>query len=563
MYIYTNIFIMRSLLIPIILLSLQANGQYKFNKLNLAATAKDTTTGFHADWFQSFGNKIIFSGTDDIPSLTLAPYKSSPYLSDGSTSGTTVITPLANNVKIKKIIGTLSNGGKNLTIFLPGDNSNAERSNPWVTDGTPSGTFMLQNIIPEQLNDISVLNNKVFFPAIATANSTKRHLWVTDGTVAGTQIVKDIYPGSISNHISIIASDNVSQRLYFSGDIPGNKNALWVTDGTNAGTVMIKDFPLGEGPLGGVMYNGKLLFSKKDASHGQELWISDGTSSGTYMVKDINPGTANGVGPLTSQHTIVFNNKLLFVACDTLNNYELWTTDGTQSGTLMLKDINSGTAASNPYGFTLYNEQVYFTATDATHGNEVWKTDGNTVQLLKDIYTSGSSNPKIIKVFNNHLFFIATHQNNQSELFYTNGTASGTFMIRPYNNAYNAILHAHSFIEYNNKLFFCAPYDGFGAKFDVWYVQDSALALHEELMQEHTNTITLYPNPAHHNFTIKNTTAFKTGSVTLTDATGRIVKTEQLYNNEQTISLLGIAPGMYMADVWLDDKRTTQKLIIE
>ena len=71
------------------------------------------------------------------------------------------------------------------------------------------------------------------------------------------------------------------------------------------------------------------------------------------------------------------------------------------------------------------------------------------------------------------------------------------------------------------------------------------------------------PNPAHNSFTIKTTTAFTTGSVTLTDVTGRVVKTEKLYNNEQTISLQGIAPGIYMADVWLDERRTTQKLIVQ
>ncbi|HLO70327.1 MAG TPA: hypothetical protein VK167_05630, partial [Flavipsychrobacter sp.] len=523
-------------LISLILLSLQANAQYTFNKLNLAATAKDTSKGFHAAWFRSFGNKMIFAGSDHLPFSSI-PDNTSPYLSDGSTSGTTVITPSAINIKIKKIIGTINNSGKNLAIFLPGENSNVDRSNPWVTDGTPSGTFMLKNIIPERLDEISILDNKVFFPAAPSFPNNKSDLWVTDGTIAGTQIVKDIYPGGKTTSINIIAVDTASKRLYFGGDIAGGKQSLWVTDGTNAGTVMIKDFPPGEGPGSGIIYNGKLLFVAKDASHGGELWTSDGTSSGTYMVKDINPGTANGVGSLTSSNTIVFKNKLLFVGSDANNNAELWTTDGTQSGTVMLNDINPGSVGSYPYNFTLYNEHVYFIATDAVHGKEIWKTDGNTVQLFKDMNTSGSSKPFIVKVFNKHLFFIATNLYNQCELFYTNGTDTGTYMIRPYNNAYSAISHASSYIEYNNKLFFCAPYDGFGGQFDIWYIQDSVLALHEGLLQQRTNNITLYPNPAHHNFTLKASTAFKAGSVTLTDVTGRVVKTEKLFSNEQAIPL--------------------------
>ena len=173
MYIYTNIFIMRSLLIPIILLSLQANGQYKFNKLNLAATAKDTTTGFHADWFQSFGNKIIFSGTDDIPSLTLAPYKSSPYLSDGSTSGTTVITPLANNVKIKKIIGTLSTVSyTHLDVY--------KRQAP--------------NMYMHCSKEFLVFKDKLYFTGGLYRQDTisSCELWVTEGTDAGTKLVIDL-----------------------------------------------------------------------------------------------------------------------------------------------------------------------------------------------------------------------------------------------------------------------------------------------------------------------------------------------------------------------------------
>ena len=39
-----------------------------------------------------------------------------------------------------------------------------------------------------------------------------------------------------------------------------------------------------------------LLFAADDGSgHGEELWESDGTASGTTMVKDINPGPAGSI----------------------------------------------------------------------------------------------------------------------------------------------------------------------------------------------------------------------------------------------------------------------------
>ena len=35
-----------------------------------------------------------------------------------------------------------------------------------------------------------------------------------------------------------------------------------------------------------------LFFTADDGTNGRELWISDGTTAGTVMLKDINPGAA-------------------------------------------------------------------------------------------------------------------------------------------------------------------------------------------------------------------------------------------------------------------------------
>src|SRR5439155_6458138 len=88
--------------------------------------------------------------------------------------------------------------------------------------------------------------------------------------------------------------------------------------------------------------NGKLFFSAYEATDGYELWQSDGTAAGTVMVKDINPGTYSS---FPSNLTNV-NGTLFFSANDGTVGEELWKSDGTAAGTVLVEDINSRSAAN-------------------------------------------------------------------------------------------------------------------------------------------------------------------------------------------------------------------------
>src|SRR5262249_45756174 len=105
-----------------------------------------------------------------------------------------------------------------------------------------------------------------------------------------------------------------------------------------------------------------------DGTNGRELWRSDGTPAGTMLVRDIAPSAA---ASLPSNLTNV-NGLLYFAANDGTTGTELWQSDGTPAGTVLVQDINPGTTGSNPAYLTAMNNKLSFAAPDPTHGRELW-----------------------------------------------------------------------------------------------------------------------------------------------------------------------------------------------
>ena len=167
--------------------------------------------------------------------------------------------------------------------------------------------------------------------------------------------------------------------LFFVANDSASGTELWKTEGTAAGTVKVKDIVPGSAQGSNINFltdvNGTLFFSAGDTTHGVELWKSDGTDAGTVMVKDINP---NAGSSLPSFITNV-NGTAFFVANDGVHGKALWKSDGTANGTVLVKDVNTDpNTAADPFFSNLvaFNGQLFFTAHDATHGVELWKSDG-------------------------------------------------------------------------------------------------------------------------------------------------------------------------------------------
>ncbi|MBH8578183.1 DUF4347 domain-containing protein [Nostocaceae cyanobacterium CENA369] len=301
----------------------------------------------------------------------------------------------------------------------------------WKSDGTEAGTFLLKELYPDikyyAITSSVSVNDTLYFSV--DFDEYKYELWKSDGTTAGTVLIAGFYSTAFYN------LTNINGTLYFFVDnenSEGYNSELWKSDGTETGTVVVKSFSIENYNYATNVanVNGTLYFSAYDDAHGEELWKSDGTTAGTVLVKDIKPGSGSSLYDtsysLPSDYSfplIEVNGILYFTADDGTNGIELWKSDGTESGTVLIKDINSGSASSLPSNFRNVNGILYFTANDGIHGDELWKSDGTTAgtALVKDInFGTNSSSISELTNVGDILYFNADDGINGRELWALN-----------------------------------------------------------------------------------------------------------------------------------------------
>jgi ELWxxDGT repeat protein len=110
--------------------------------------------------------------------------------------------------------------------------------------------------------------------------------------------------------------------------------------------------------------NGTLFFTRGSGNTPTELWKSNGTPAGTVVVKSIVGGGNNAILGLTSVKNLVF-----FVVVQSGQN-TLWRTDGTPAGTIQLL-AGLVPNSDGQYSLADFHGTLFF-----ANGSRLWKSDG-------------------------------------------------------------------------------------------------------------------------------------------------------------------------------------------
>lgn len=271
----------------------------------------------------------------------------------------------------------------------------------------------------EPFSDVTMFpaNGLLFLDVGRGLNS---QIWVTDGSVDGST---PIGPESFA------ASEPLAFALHAGSVFFGNPlRGLVRSDGTPQGTLRLANgLPDYEPHFTSA---GLFLFFAGYRPHtsglpnvGLELWRSDGTDAGTVLVKDI----AEGERSSEPDWLVDLGGTLLFTA-DSGNGRELWRSDGTEAGTRVVAPGKF----TYPINLSRVGNAVFFSAGDDA-GYELWRTDGSDdgTHRVADIAAgTNSSFPGESSDLNGTAFFSANDRVSGYELWRSDGTAEGTRLVR-------------------------------------------------------------------------------------------------------------------------------------
>ncbi|WP_083680887.1 ELWxxDGT repeat protein [Archangium sp. Cb G35] len=376
--------------------------------------------------------------------------------SDGTAAGTVLVKRLPKAVESDKIATMTQAGG---TVFFIYEQEGEQQL--WKSNGTEAGTVLVQSLgIADDLKLLAV-GNTLFFTARDATN--KPELWKLDAggavrlttftlsrsyyaperltQVGGTLFLvaeKTLWKsdGTPAGTVAVSTqSSQISEMVAVNGTLFfSSGGALWKINGTTA--TQVRGF---SGGLSGLTAHGtSLYFAATEAASGSELWKSDGTAAGTLLVKELVTGSAGSKpGELFS-----WNGGLYFTASVSTGTRSLWRSDGTAAGTVSLKSWSETESPwfEKPHFLTPVGSALFFALPefpDDSVPQLTWRTTGTakTTREMMGLWTGtrdSQARTQALAVVGDSVFFVATDETPGESLWKSDGTSAGTFLLRTF-----------------------------------------------------------------------------------------------------------------------------------
>ena len=314
-------------------------------------------------------------------------------------------------------------------------------TNPWVTDGTAAGTFVLGDILRGTYSGGGYTggygllgSGKAVFLGETKADPSTYGIYVTDGTVAGTKLLTSA--GSSINRLVQLVTLSDGRVLLELGDeyagVTSPAAALWITDGTAAGTTLVKTIPYTDRQATSDLVsigNGRATFTVPGGNAAAQLYETDGTAAGTVPLLQSSGAILSGQRFMT----VLGSGRAIFASINgSAFDGTLFVTDGTSAGTAKLNDlaifiqpISLGNGKAVFYAVSPVFKQSGFYVSDGTNA-------GTTLLQPLDYYYFN----KLASVGNGlAAYSVGTSQNASGQstalqVFVTDGTVAGTRLLK-------------------------------------------------------------------------------------------------------------------------------------
>lgn len=303
-----------------------------------------------------------------------------------------------------------------------------ERIELWRTDGTEDGTLRIADL-STHYHEILAVGNRLFF-------ISGDELYVTLGSPeTTTRLLKN--PGSMYGLTSV---KGVVYFRHYTQDV--FTQDLWRTDGTIAGTEKVRTF---QNIVSITDVGDKAFVLNRTSTGGLELWRT--TPNGMTRVKVVRTGDAvNSAYALTA----AIGNIFYFVANDGVYGNEVWRSDGTLAGTMMITDLNTidpvdyNRNETDIRFFTVFNNKLYFSALDQASQWQFFVVTGqNSVAPIAAI-------PPVYHSFNYHARLYL--RDGSSGLWVTDGTVTGgaTYLPLAYALGAETLMNGNLYFRFNS-----------------------------------------------------------------------------------------------------------------